>query len=223
MPDHHPKRRIRAPDATREKLLAAAFGEIYRRGFQAASLETILAQAGVTKGALYHHFPDKAALGRAVVDEVVRRPVLEAYLGPLEAAEDPLEAIQDSLRRRAGDFDVMGIDYGCPLNNLAQEMSPVDERFRRRVASALQAWTDGYARALERGQAAGTVRRDVKARDVAAFLVASVEGSFGMAKNAKSVTLLRANLEMLASFLDTLRPAGQRSGRRRGKEQKTGR
>jgi AcrR family transcriptional regulator len=52
---------------TRDKLLKAAFEEIYRRGFQAASLDTILAKAGVTKGALYHHFPDKGALGYAVV------------------------------------------------------------------------------------------------------------------------------------------------------------
>ncbi len=84
-----PKRRVRQPDITREKLLTAAFEEMYRRGFQAASLDTILAQAGVTKGALYHHFPDKAALGYAVVDEVVRGLLLDRWLGLLDPSEDP--------------------------------------------------------------------------------------------------------------------------------------
>ena len=140
MPVRPAKRRVRAPDATRGKILAAAFEEIYRRGFQAASLDAILEKAGVTKGALYHHFPDKAALGYAVVDEIVREPVLEAYLGPLESHEaDPLTGIQQILRRRADDFHSGGVDLGCPLNNLAQEMSPLDEHFRRRVAAALNA------------------------------------------------------------------------------------
>ncbi len=202
------KRRVREPDVTREKLLHAAFEEIYRRGFQAASLDTILTNAGVTKGALYHHFPNKAALGYAVVDEVVKAPLLEAWVGRLERCTgDPLTALQQVLRQRAGDFAGKGIECGCPLNNLAQEMSPLDERFRRRVAALLDTWTDSFAAVLRRGQEQGTVRRDVDARQVAAFVVAAIEGSFGLAKNAKSLAVLHANLEMLARFLETLRPA----------------
>jgi AcrR family transcriptional regulator len=207
MPPRRPRRRVRAPDQTRKRLLGAAFEEIHRRGFQAASLDTILAKAGVTKGALYHHFPDKSALGRAVVDEVVREPVLAVYLSGLESAPDPLAALQAVLRRRADDFERGGIELGCPLNNLAQEMAPLDDRFRRRVEAALAAWTDGFARALERAREVGSVGREVDARRVAGFLVAAIEGAFGMAKSAKSVELLRSNLQVLADLLDILRPA----------------
>jgi len=105
------------------------------------------------------------------------------------------------------------VELGCPLNNLAQEMSPLDEKFRRRVAQILEAWTDGYTRALERAQALGQVRPDVSPARVAAFIVAAVEGAFGMAKNARSVETLRSNLDVLVSFLDTLRPA-RRGGHR---------
>lgn len=206
MPAPPRKRRVRAPDVTREKLLHAAFEEIYLRGFQAASLDTILARAGVTKGALYHHFPDKAALGYAVVDEVIRQPVLEAYLGRLrQSSDDPLTALQNVLRQRADDFTTGGVALGCPLNNLAQEMSPIDEQFRRRIALALEAWTNGFIEALERGQASGHVRKDIDVRQVAGFIVAAVEGAFGMAKNARSQPLLKANLDLLASLLESLR------------------
>jgi AcrR family transcriptional regulator len=202
------RRRTRAPDATREKLLRAAFEEMYRSGFQAASLDAILAKAGVTKGALYHHFPDKAALGYAVVDEVVRAPIMEAYLGRLDpAARDPLSDLQGVLRRRAREFTDASVEFGCPLNNLAQEMSPLDEQFRQRLAAALKSWTDGFAAALKRGQKVGMVRRDVDPRKVAAFVVAAVEGSFGMAKNARRAGVLRDNLKLLNLFLESLRPA----------------
>src|SRR5882724_11121218 len=127
------KRRSREPGVTRDKLLKAAFEEIYRRGYQAASLDTILAKAGVTKGALYHHFPDKASLGYAVVDEVVKGFLLERW-GVLEPPSgDPVTTLQRILRRRAASLTAHEVELGCPLNNLAQEMSPLDQRFRRGV------------------------------------------------------------------------------------------
>ena len=205
------KRRTREPDVTREKLLSAAFEEMYRSGFQAASLQRILAKAGVTKGALYHHFLDKAALGYAVVDEVVKGLLLERWLGLLDQQTgDSLTALQGVFRERAGNLTADEIALGCPLNNLAQEMSPLDERFRRLVDATFHAWRKGFAQALERGQAEGTVRQDVDARKVAGFLVAAAEGSYGLAKSANSRTMLRSNLETLATYLDGLRPAGQR-------------
>ncbi len=202
----------RAPEDTRRRILEAAFEEFYRRGFQAGSLDSILTAAGVTKGALYHHFRDKAALGYAVLEEVVREPILEAYLAPLadsESGPDPLVALQRALRRRPDDFVETGIGLGCPLNNLTQEMAPLDEGFRARVASTLETWTAGVADAIERAREGGFVRPDVDPRRIAGFVVASIEGAFGAAKAADSVDVLRANLEVLADFLDTLRPEGE--------------
>ena len=208
------KRRVRQPDITRDKLLQAAFEEIYRQGFQGASLDTILAKAGVTKGALYHHFPDKAALGYAVVDEVVRDFLLERW-GVLEPpTADPVTTLQRVLRRRSANLSAREIELGCPLNNLAQEMSPLDQRFRRGVAATFDTWTDSVARDLERGQSVGTVRSDVDARKVAGFVVAAIEGSFGLAKSSRSAAMLKSNLEVLATFLDTLRPPPEQKRRR---------
>lgn len=203
----------RETSGTRDKLLKAAFEEIYRRGFQAASLDTILAKAGVTKGALYHHFPDKASLGYAVVDEVVKGLLLERWGVLKPSTKDPVTALQAILRERAARLTSREVELGCPLNNLAQEMSPLDQRFRRGVNTTFDIWTDAVARDLERGQAEGTVRKDVDARKIAAFVVASTEGSFGLAKAAQSATMLRSNLDVLGSFLESLR-AVQNEGRK---------
>lgn len=198
---------VRTAGETRRRILEAAFEEFYLNGFQAGSVERIVANAGVTKGALYYHFDGKADLGYSVVDEVLREPILSAYIGALEDDEgDPLAAIQMVLRERADTFVDTGIRLGCPLNNLMQEMSPLDEEFRRRLGATLEAWRDGFADALERARAGGWIRHDVDPRRVANFIVASVEGTFGTAKNADSVDLLRTNLETLADFLETLRP-----------------
>src|SRR5690242_9524204 len=83
---------------------------------------------------------------------------------------------------------------GCPLNNLGQEMAPLDGRFRQRVSATFETWVDGFAKVLAQGQREGTVRKDVDARRFATFLVAAIEGSFGLAKSSGSKAMLRSNL-----------------------------
>ncbi len=196
----------RDPDKTREALLQAAFCEIHRSGFQAASLDKILSTATVTKGALYHHFPNKAALGYAVVDEVIKPFITERWIRPVDGADDPIQTIIEHLTDLPDPMTRDAIELGCPLNNLMQEMSPVDEGFRRRLSAVIGVWQARIARALARGQGRGTVRCDIDPEKTAGFLCAAYEGIAGTAKNAQSPELWRSNLEVLADYLGGLRP-----------------
>jgi TetR/AcrR family transcriptional repressor of nem operon len=67
----------KAPESTRRRILAAAFAEFYKNGFQGGSLNHIVATAGATKGALFHHFAGKQELGYAVVDEIITPLLME--------------------------------------------------------------------------------------------------------------------------------------------------
>src|SRR5271168_99627 len=170
MLDDHKKRRVRDPERTRERLLQAAFREVHRSGFQSAGIDTILAATNVTKGALYHHFESKEALGYAVVDEIVAKIVRDGWLRPLLGRGQPIEILIGIVRRTSVRLE--DIRSGCPLLNLATEMSPVDEQFRKRLERIFLAWQEGVAALLRRGQSEGTVRRDLNAEESASFLVA---------------------------------------------------
>jgi len=195
----------RTADATRQKLLERAFEEIHRNGFRSASLDSILEDAGVTKGALYHHFANKAELGYAVVDEVVR-PWMEETWRPVVEAENPIDAAIATIRERLKLRSEMALTLGCPFNNLTQEMSGVDEGFRRRLSSILHDWREHVATAMRRGQANGTVCADVDARAAAAFVISSIEGCVGMAKASQSREFLEAGFRGLVEYLEHLRP-----------------
>jgi AcrR family transcriptional regulator len=195
----------RTPDATRQKLLERAFEEIHRNGFRSASLDSILTDAGVTKGALYHHFPSKAELGYAVVDEVVR-PWMEQIWHPITVADNPIDAAIGVIRQRLRERSEMALTIGCPFNNLTQEMSGVDEGFRTRLSAILHDWRHATAEAMRRGQANGTVCPDVDPRAAAAFVISSVEGCVGMAKAAQSREFLEAGFRGLIEYLEHLRP-----------------
>src|SRR6202789_1073501 len=159
----NPKRRaatLRDPERTRERLLHAASREIYRSGFQSASLDTILAAARVTKGALYHHFKNKEALGYAVVEEVIFPNVRDQWVLPLQSVKDPIDTLIGIVQGISVRLeDVCG---GCELNNLAQEMSPLDAGFRKRLEIVFDAWREAVASVLQDGQMQGSVRRDVE-------------------------------------------------------------
>jgi AcrR family transcriptional regulator len=195
----------RDPAKTRQDLLLAAYEEIQQHGYQKASLDSILARTGVTKGALYHHFPSKKELGYAVVEELMRVWFREMWIHPIEQGGDPIEGIQQAMLRGLETVTPDMVKYGCPLNNLCQEMSQIDEGFRLRLQHIVEEWASALSDALVRGQREGFVRQDVDTHKVATFLVASIEGSLGSAKNAQSLDVLKGNLETLGSYLDTLR------------------
>jgi len=198
----------RDPERTRDRLLQAASREVYISGFQSASLDTILAAAGVTKGALYYHFKSKEALGYAIVEEVIGPDSRAQWLRPLSRDGDPIDTLIGIVRALSvRPEDVRG---GCPLINLAQEMSPLDEGFRKRLAAVFGAWQEGVAAALREGQSRGKVRRDVRPAEAASFLVATLEGYGSLAKNAQDSKVMKAGIKNIVGWLQTLRPSGNR-------------
>ena len=206
------KRRLRDPEGTRERLLQAAFREIHRSGFQSAGIDTILAATNVTKGALYYHFESKEALGYAVVEEKIATLTRDRWLHPMQSegeAIDILIGVVRGLPTRPAD-----VRQSCPLLNLAQEMSPLDEQFRKRLERIFLAWQEGIATLLRRGQSQGTVRRDLNPDETASFLVAMVEGNASLAKNAQDAKVWEVGIKNIVGWLESLRQPGNRKRRR---------
>ncbi len=207
----NPKRRatrLRDPERTRERLLQAASREIYRSGFQSASLDTILASTGVTKGALYYYFKSKQALGYAVVEEIIAPDVHRKWVRPFQSVKDPIDALISAVQRiPVRPEDVRG---GCQMNNLAQEMSPLDAGFRKRLATIFGDWREAVASVLREGQNHGRVRRDVEPAEAAGLLIAMVEGYGSLAKNAQDPKVMKAGIRNIVDWLRSLRPPGNR-------------
>lgn len=206
-PENQPVRKRHSPENAREALLDAAFDQMYLQGFQAAGIEVILAASGVSKGALYHHFGNKTGLGYAVIEERVRPLVRERYIQPFQESDNPPEALRRMGLRMENELLKKGIvERGCPLNNLVQEMSGVDEGFRQRLAAVLEEWRLTIAAGLRAGQAEGTVSRKADPDQAGTFVVAVLMGAVGFAKNAQDVTPFGACRRALDNYLETLRP-----------------
>jgi AcrR family transcriptional regulator len=198
---------VRQPGRTRQAILESAFWQFSGVGFRAARIDGVLADTGLTKGALYHHFPTKAALGLAVVDEIIWPMIEERWLAPVERADDPLEGLLGAVRARERDDPDAVLLGGCPLFTLLQDVAGDESPIRTRLEQALDTWRDRLARTLALGQAAGQVRAGLHPDTTAAFLIATYHGVAGTSKARQSPSAARRLLRSYALLIETLRPA----------------
>jgi len=204
----HSRRVPRDPERTRERLLQAAFREVYRSGFQSAGLDAILSAAGVTKGALYYHFGSKEALGYAIIEEIIAPDSRDEWLRPLQNSKDPIDTLIGIVQGLS--VQPEAVRGGCPLINLAQEMSPLHAGFRKRLEAVFHDWQQGIASVLREGQIQGNVRRDVDPAEAAGLLIAMVTGYGSRAKNAQDAKVMKMGIKNIVDWLRSLRPPGNR-------------
>ncbi|MCX6878101.1 MAG: TetR/AcrR family transcriptional regulator [Verrucomicrobia bacterium] len=194
--------RKKQPQVTRQAILDAAGEGFSRVGYAASGLGGIVARAALTKGALFHHFPDKRSLAKAWIDERLAAVIAELWLAPLEHA-DSLEALRSLCRLRFNELQPG--DATSALSALAAELPAHPDPLGLSLEQIFEDWRGTIARLLERGKTAGRIHRSIKPTAEAAFLVALIAGVTVTAKSPRHADTRRACLTSLEDYLDTLR------------------
>ncbi|AOE50955.1 TetR/AcrR family transcriptional regulator [Kangiella sediminilitoris] len=200
------KESVRDADATRGKILQVAFEEILLKGYQGLRVDGVLKKTSLTKGAFYHHFKSKKELGHAVIDEVLKPWIEQRWIVPLLSMKQPIDDLIRMLEDARDEISANELHTGCPLNNLTQEMSPLDETFRTRIADIWQEWHQALAKTLQRGIDNGFVKDSVKPNNVARFLIAAMEGIIGQCKCYMNDNAFYEAGACLQDYLESLRP-----------------
>ncbi len=204
MSDSAESPRRRDPEATRASLVEATVGLILKQGFAATSVGQICGAAGVTRGAFFHHFPSKEAIGRAAVErwgEFGTALYAEAWE---DAGADPLAqlgamfAIMDGFTRRGDEVCT------CVVGVVSQETAQSSEMLRGAAAAELQRWTENVARLIGAAKQRHCPRANFGPEELAWQLNAVWQGSMLIAKTLRDPALIRRNLsrarEWLAGF-----------------------
>lgn len=144
--------------ATREQLIEVATRLFAERGYEDTSIEAVLSAAGVSRGALYHHFAGKDALFEAVVASVEERVNIE-MAAAIGAVQDPIAVI------RAGALAWIGLAG-----------DPVIQRIMLTDAPAVLGWERW--RTMDEGRTYGQVRALLQAVSDAGQLPAHLVGGF---------------------------------------------
>ena len=155
----------------------------------------------MTQGAFFHYFHTKNDLGYSLVDEVLKEMMLSRWIRPLSAYRNPVQGMINRFRKLMEATSDEDLAFGCPLNNLSQEMSPIDPVFRDKVRGVLTTWIDETERYLRKAQSAGYVKHGINVRQAAEFVVMAEEGSAALVKNIRDRKTYWSCYEMFRQFL----------------------
>jgi TetR/AcrR family transcriptional regulator, transcriptional repressor for nem operon len=182
-------------------------------GYQNTSLDDVLRESGVGKGNFYYYFHSKEELGHAILDEIVET-FLQRTLGPCFAdpAGHPMSQIRCFLTTLVEFQRRSNCVGGCPLGNLASELSDVHEGFRSRLADVFSAWRRRFTEVLGEARARGDVTAECNPETVAQFLVASVEGAMLITKLTKDIAVMEQCVDELTRYLGFFEATGAVAG-----------
>ncbi len=199
-------------EATREKILQATQDLILENGFSATSIDRVLENTGLTKGAFFYHFRNKEALTRAVIERYSRREQLQLAAimdRAREMTRDPLQQLLVGISlliegleaefRRAGTMNP-----GCLYGSYAYELPVVDDDARRAMRSTVIHWRNTIRDQLERISERYSLRSEVDLDVLADNLLAVVEGGLILGRlmddprqTVEQLKLYRNHLELL--------------------------
>ena len=160
----------------REKILASGVVTLHQRGFAATGVRDIASAAGVPLGSFTNHFRSKEEFGLAVLDRYFEEheATVQATLGDQTRLPlDRLHAYFDTITAWLAD---VGWRYGCLVSNLSLEAPEHSEPLRERLSHVLHRLTQLFAETVRDCQAAGSVRADLEADDLATLLLAAWHG-----------------------------------------------
>jgi TetR/AcrR family transcriptional repressor of nem operon len=179
---------------TKQRLLESGLSMLLERGYNDLGIQALLDATGTPKGSFYHHFRDKEDFALQVIDSYMQH----VHAGLDECLNDktrsPLARVRHFFERTQLKYKEEGY-LGCLLGGLGQELSGVNEVFRRKINDCFSMIAGRIAACLDEAKESGDLAATTDTRQMAALLVDCWEG-------AALRSRLRASTEPLAAMLD---------------------
>lgn len=195
---------MKKSESTRLAILQKAFELIYVNGYQATSVDDIIAKVDVTKGAFFYHFKNKDEMGLAVINELMLPVMHDAFVKPLQKSQDPVMDIYAMIRNLLFESPELKVEYGCPAGNLTQEMAPVNQTFGIALGKLVTHLQNALAGCINNGKSVGLIRQDVDATQVAYFVMSGYWGIRNFGKLYNNTDCYVLYLRELKSYLRNL-------------------
>lgn len=184
----------------KERLLREGMKEFFAHGYHGTTVDAVLEGAGVPKGSFYHHFGSKEAFGKAVLARYMRFQMELLDRWAAEPGRSTSEKLAGYYGELARNVVASGFQRACLTGKFSTEVSATLEGFREALAVDLREWLTRLRDVLATGQHSGDVRRDRSADELAAALLALIQGGFAIAlamRDEASLNAVSATIPML--------------------------
>jgi len=201
--------------ATRDRIVASAASLMFERGVAGTTTEDVQKAAGVGASQMYHYFADRQDLIRAVIAHQTQMVLAsqQPYLGALDSF-DALRAWRDLLIALEHQLECKG---GCAIGTLVAELAEVSASYRDDLARGFRQWESAIGDGIRAMHARGELRADADPDELAMAFLAAVEGGLVLTQLRRDTAPLKAALDCMISYLESLTPSPKqpRPSRRR--------
>ena len=188
------------PEGVRARTLDAAAALFQAQGYHATGMRDVIQKTGLSPGAFHHHFPTKELLGLAVIAERIAPAVRESWIDPIRDATHLRQGVVGVFAGIVRGLDERGKVSGCPLNNLAMEMSLTNTRMRNELRGIFVEWQDTLVARIAQSPRGKQWSKEQR-RAAASFIVAAYSGAMNLAKAAQDSTPLKAMQKTLSQWM----------------------
>ncbi|WP_419213245.1 TetR/AcrR family transcriptional regulator [Maribacter sp. X9] len=184
--------------ATMQRMQVTGLKLFYSKGYYNTSIDDILKELELSKGAFYYHFDSKEDFFVQIVQNLMARKVYSTLIEPLEGHENPLTLISKCFDDAMETAIHNEMDFGCILNNFLIEFNGKNETIMQHLNEIVTVWEVNLVTTLQKGKFNGFLDRHVDCEAVATFLMNSyfgvrtlMAGSSPSAKKYRFMTQLR--------------------------------
>jgi TetR/AcrR family transcriptional repressor of nem operon len=172
--------------SNRDRILTEGLRVVHQRGYAGASVRDIVQAAGVPQGSFTNHFACKEAFGLEILELYFAAGKAVAFETLRCDALPPLARLRQWIDRNISRLNHDDMRDGCLFGNFAAEASGQSEAIRARLVGIFAEIAASIAHCLRAAAAAGEIAPGLDCDDMAAFIVASLQGANLLAKAQRS-------------------------------------
>src|SRR6185503_5234793 len=175
----------REPKAdTRERIVETARDLFFKQGYVATGVAQILKASKANSGSLYYFFPSKEDLLVAVLEKYQELLEPRVLKPAFDRVDDPIERLFAVLEGYRLLLEATNFELGCPIGNLALEVSNHQPEARKLIIANFKAWCDAIRQLIE--EARDRFPSDIEPAALATYVLATMEGSVMLARAYRS-------------------------------------
>lgn len=186
------------------RLCAKGLEIFNEKGYYNTSLDDILTELNLSKGAFYHHFKSKEDYFITIVQNLMVQKVYALLVEPLDTFENPLPIIVESLENALEPGRQNEMAYGFMLNDFLTEFHKRNEEISRYLKDIINVWEVNLVSVLKKGKVDGHIARHVDCEGVATYIIASFMGMRTLMMDSSNRQLKYQYIQQLKQYFKSL-------------------
>jgi len=192
---------------TRQNIIDTGYELINMYGYHAVSIDRIIDEVGLTKGAFYYHFKNKHHFVSAIIQERISKEIHSKFIEPIKERGNPIYILTDLLEDKLLKDKSLNQNLGSPITNLITDLShePNDYDLQLQLKEILDQWQIALINLLHRGIEDSHLDRHIDPSSVAEFIIVSIEGVRTIKKATNNNGIFYNYVQQLKNYLNTLK------------------